>query len=154
MVVKYPPSLDLPTDEELKERIESVLRWNSEVDENDISVYVIDGYVSLEGSVHTYWEKVRTEDLVAPIKGVVSVVNKLAVVPSEDISDKIIGEDIMEGLDRNVMVNVEDVNVEVENGIVTLNGQVPSPVAHKAARNTAFRTAGVKAVRDDNLLTS
>lgn len=152
IVVKYPPMAEVPSDEELKMRIESLLRWNSEIDDADISVFVVEGFVTLEGSVSSYWRKARVEDLVGPLRGVVSVINKLAVVPTEDISDKIIADDIVARLDRNITINIDDVDVEVDQGHVTVSGRVPSHAAYKEVRDIAARTAGIKAVSDNLLI--
>lgn len=152
IVVKYPPAKEVPTDEDLRKRIESMLNWNSEIEDSDINVFVVEGFVTLEGSVDSYWKKARAEDLVAPLRGVVSVTNKLAVVPTESISDKIIADDIVASLDRNIMINIDDIDVEVDQGNVTISGRVPSHPAFKAAQEIATRTAGVKNVSDNLLI--
>ncbi len=82
------------------------------------------------------------------LRGVIDVVNKLAVVPTEDINDKLIAEDIEAALERNLYVNAEDVTVKVENGEVTLTGSVPNWHARGKAYDVAAYTLGVKDVHD------
>ena len=76
------------------------------------------------------------------------VTNKITVVPTQTIADESIGESIVSALDRNINVNVDDVNVTVENRTVALNGTVPNWSAKRAAYDTARYTAGVKEVKD------
>jgi hypothetical protein len=57
-----------------------------------------------------------------------SALFRIAIVPSEDISDELLAEDVMDTIDRNLHVNVDDVDVSVVNGRVTLTGAVPSVI--------------------------
>jgi osmotically-inducible protein OsmY len=146
--VLFPESTSVPTDDELKNRIETVFLWNAELNEREIMVSVTEGFVSLQGSVDTYWTKMRAGDLAAALKGAVNVKNKLAVVPTENIVDKIIAENIVAALERNPLLDAEKVDVKVDDGTVILSGMVPNWMAHKATHNIAAHTNGVKEVRD------
>ncbi len=74
--------------------------------------------------------------------------NEMGVVPTEQPIDEAIARDIEAALGRNINVNVEDVTVEVENGVVTLTGTVPTWAAWRAAYNTAIYTSGVVDIVD------
>lgn len=150
--VAPPSSDDIPTDRELEKNIEMVLKWNADLEVPEVRVSVVEGCVVLEGTVDSYWKKVRVEELVSPLKGVVEVANKLAVVPTEKVSDMLLAERIVAGLDRNLLVNVRNVLVEVENGRVRLSGIIPNRPAFEAARDTAIRTAGVTEIRNDLII--
>jgi osmotically-inducible protein OsmY len=149
IAVKYPSAVEYPSDSDIKSNVESILLWNTEIDSSEIEVTVDDNIVTLEGTVESYWKKVRAEEL-SDVTGVFSIVNKLAVVPTEDVVDEDIAENVEEALDRNMMVSVDDVNVKVENGEVTLTGDVPNWSAYTSAEDSAFYTLGVKEV--DNRL--
>jgi osmotically-inducible protein OsmY len=142
----------IPTDRELKSNIETILTWNADLDLPEVRVSVAEGRVVLEGTVSSYWRKVRVEEVVSPLKGVVEVVNKLAVVPTEKVSDMLLAERIVAGLDRNLMTNVKNILVEVENGRVRLSGILPNRPAFEAARDTVIRTAGVTEIRNDLII--
>jgi osmotically-inducible protein OsmY len=131
---------------------ENVLEWNSEIDAADIVVSTVGGIVTLEGTVDSYWKKVRAEELVANVTGVVDVQNRLAVVPGEDIVDQHIAEDIVDAIERKSFVDMEDVTVRVKDGVVTLNGQVDSRTERQAVYESALYTDGVTAVNDENLV--
>jgi osmotically-inducible protein OsmY len=148
--VEYPSTIGFPSDAEVRSNIESILLWNTEIDSSEIDISVQDHIVTLEGTVDSYWKKMRSADL-ADVTGVFEVVNKLAVVPTEDYVDEDIAGDVTDALERNLYVNVDDVTVKVKDGEVTLTGTVSSWTAYRSAEDSAFYTLGVRDV--DNRLT-
>jgi hyperosmotically inducible protein len=149
MVVEYEPKVTLPTDSEIRAYVEENVRWNTSLPQDKIQVSVENRWVTLEGTVDAFWKKIIAEEDVSEVLGVAGVHNKLAVVPTERISDQRIAEDVVNALDRDIRVMTEDTNVEVENGIVTLSGTVPSWTAKSAAYNAALYTYGVIDVVDN-----
>lgn len=141
---------ELPVDEEIREAIRHILQWNTQVEDADLAIKVENGMVSLEGSVKSYWEKIYTEELVTPVKGVNAVINKLTVVPSRNISDEVIAKDVMDAMDRNLNVDAQKINVNVEDGHVKLTGLVSSQPASRYAYEIALYTPGVIGV-DSNI---
>jgi len=141
--VKHPTCMRIPPDHELKGHLESLFSWNQEVAEEHIRIAVTDGEVTLDGNVDAYWKKVRAEDLAAAVKGVTNIENKLAVVPTQNIYDKTIGDGIADALARNAQIDANTVDVKVKDGAVTLSGKVPSQGARKAAQEVAAHTMGV-----------
>lgn len=146
--VKYPATDVMPTDDEITSNIENVFNWNNNLDLSSMKVYTEQGSVNLEGSVTSIWRKILAEDLALSVKGVVNVKNKLSVVPGKDVVDEVVAEDIVNALDRNQMINVEDVDVKVDNGIVTLTGTVSDWHTRLQVYNTALYTRGVIDIRD------
>jgi osmotically-inducible protein OsmY len=130
----------------LATRAENVLDWNPDVEVENLTIEVIAGVATLEGQVDALWQKDRAEELVMEIEGMIGVINKLAVVPTESILDETIAQDIVEAIDRNIHVNVDNVTVLVDQGTVTLNGEVPTITAKNAAFDAALNTTGVRAV--------
>lgn len=143
LTVKYPTTAAVPTDAQIEASINNALRWDSQVDGSDIEVISDAGWVTLKGTVPSYWQKIRAEDIALSKSGVRDVTNELAVVPTQTFADRRIADDIVGALERNVYVSAEDVDVKVSNGVVTLRGTVPDRRAHRAARNAARRTPGV-----------
>ncbi len=149
LTVELPTVPPIPSDDTIRSNAESSLEWNPDVDATNISVEVTAGAVTLRGTVPTHWEKTRAEDVVETLRGVVSVTNELAVVPTESFSDEAIAEDIVSAMERSVLVDAGRVDVTVSDGIVTLKGTVPSASARRAAYRAASRTAGVVNVRNE-----
>lgn len=141
--VLYPTAITLPTDDEIQTHLESVIKWNSYMDESGIGISVEDGVVTLKGSVDSYWKKERLDDVARDILGVKDVVNELAVVPTKDIADQVIAETIMDALDRNIFVDAESLEVTVRNGEVTLTGNVEEWNTFRTAYEIALYTPGV-----------
>ncbi|MBD3229051.1 MAG: BON domain-containing protein [Candidatus Lokiarchaeota archaeon] len=146
--VEYPPGIELPNDDELKEKIEKKLEWYPKINASEIEVSVKDGTVTLEGVVDAIWKSTRTEDLCEDIIGVLDVKNKLIITPEEKVSDETIAENIVNALDRNLYVNIDSIDVKVENGIVTLLGNVKNWTEYNSALNIAERTFGVIDIKD------
>jgi osmotically-inducible protein OsmY len=149
--VKYPETFEVPSDDEIKTNIETSLSLNLSIDISDIDVSVTAGIVTLEGSVDAYWKKVRAASIASGITGVLDIINKLTIVPSENFIDKDIAQDIIDSISRNYKVNVDNVDVKVEDGKVILSGTVDDWSAYRAAMDAAEFTAGVIDV-DDNLI--
>jgi osmotically-inducible protein OsmY len=149
LTVSYIKPTTLPTDDEIREEILNSFRWNPDLRSYRIAVTVDKGWVTLEGAVDAYWKKVIAESDAASTRGVISVTNKIAIVPTKSIADEMIAEDIIDAIERNVRVSADDVDVTVTDGEVTLNGTVPNSAAKIAAYDSALYTAGVKMVRDN-----
>jgi len=143
LMVRYPAEVSIPGKEEMVGLIENMIRWNANLDETKITVTSEDGRIKLEGSVDSYWKKSRAEEIVHDVVGVVEVVNELAVVPTDDILDEAIGEELMGALERNIYVDPNAINVKVEKGRVTLSGSVENSLTLRAAVDTARHTPGV-----------
>lgn len=150
LTVKYPSTVTVPSDEDIQSNINNSLLWDSNIDSSNIDISVDAGIVTLEGEVDAYWKLYHIENK-ADVTGVIDIVNKLAVVPTEEVMDEDIAESVVNALTRNYNVDVDDVNVKVESGKVTLTGSVPSWSAYTSAETSAFYTLGV--VEVDNQLT-
>jgi hyperosmotically inducible protein len=145
ITVAYPA---VPSDKELKENIETALDWDFDIDASKITVSADEGVVKLLGTVDTYWKKLQAEDIAHKIAGVVDITNELAIVTTDTWSDEMIAKDIEEAIGRNLNVDVNDVDIMVGKGKVTLSGEVPDWSARFAANTSAMYTSGVKSVHN------
>jgi osmotically-inducible protein OsmY len=148
ITVEYPTTVTLPTDADIKSNVKNVFTWNAVIDTQDLEVSVSDGIVTLRGSVDSYWKMLRAEELVLDVRGVLGVVNEMAVVPTEDFVDETIAEDIVNALKRGPNLNVDDITVEVDDGVVTLTGTVPNAYGRTIARDAALYTPGVVGINN------
>jgi osmotically-inducible protein OsmY len=146
--VRFPTSAKTLSDSEIEMNIAKLLGWNDSTRDENIHVKVKKGEVTLEGHVDAYWKLFRAQQLASDVVGVVDIENKLAVVPTEAVTDQIIATDIMNAIDRNYIVNTDDVDVKTKDGIVTLSGKLPTRAACEAALECAYNTNGVKGVKD------
>jgi len=146
--ISHPRDTQTLSDESLRSNIESMFMWNPVIDSTKIKVIVAEGVVTLEGSVEAYWKKMRVEELASEVKGVRGIVNRLAVVPTRELIDEVIAKDITYALSRTRSLDVADVDVLVEHGVVTLTGSVPNALAFQAAGNCAAHAKGVLNVKN------
>ena len=86
---------ETPIDDEILNTIENLLAWIPYIDSSKINISVDGGLVTLEGSVDTYWKKIRIEDIIFDIKGVNRISNKLSIVPTKDFIDEQIANNII-----------------------------------------------------------
>lgn len=154
ILVSYAVLRTLPDDAELLARTTEQLERDPDVDASGLLVSVRDGWVTVEGSVPSYWQKEIAEQVAASGLGVLGVTNELAVVPAADVEDELIADDLVKAIERTTAVDVEDVDVEVVGGLVTLRGTVPSWHARNVAVDIARHTSGVVGVEDKMLVGS
>jgi len=149
LTVKYPKGITLPDDADIQSNIRNVFFLVSSFDASRIRIAVNGGVVVLDGSVDTYWQKLKAEELAADVVGVIDIQNRLAVVPTETYHDEAIAKNVIDALDRNVNIDARSIDVEVENGVVTLSGVVPDWTSLREAENAALYTAGVTGVNNN-----
>jgi osmotically-inducible protein OsmY len=149
ITVMYPPTTMIPLDEDIRHSVIRNLTDDPDLERTDIRVKVNNGMVTLEGSVDAYWKKWEAEYTACNVRGVCDIVNKVTVVPTMQIADKVIAEDVEAAIERRRNVDIEDLDIRVENGVVTLSGTVPDRDARRAAINAAEFTQGVIDVIDE-----
>lgn len=149
--VALKPGYGMPPDGEIAESADQILRWNADLDASNIEVAVRDGEATLMGTVPWFWHRETAEDMVSRLRGVKAVRNELAVVPTENVTDEVIADDIVAEMERTVLADPTQVVVNVTDGVVTLRGEVDSTLSSAGAATIARNAWGVKDVV--NLLT-
>jgi len=114
------------TDAELQQDVMTELQWEPSIEAPEIVVSVRDGVVTLSGYVDSYIKRWASEKVAARVFGVKAVVEELEVrLPgSLKRSDEDIAHMVSNVLEWNVIVPHERVKVEVQDGLVTLSGEV------------------------------
>jgi osmotically-inducible protein OsmY len=137
----------MKTDLQLKQDIEEELLWDPKVNAAQIGVSVDKGAVSLLGSVDTYAEKWAAEDATKRVFGVRTVAQDLTVkiLAEHKRSDSDIAAAVQSALKWDVFVP-KTVTAKVQDGWVTLEGQVPWNYQRDAAERSVRYLAGVVGV--------
>jgi osmotically-inducible protein OsmY len=148
IAVQIPDSMKVPDDNEVRNNIRNLFDWDPPLASEEITVSVYNGVVTLEGTVGEYWKKARAQEFSFNVGGVISVENRLTVVPTHDVLDEMIAAEIENAFERDIEVNAETIDVKVEVGDVTLSGTVPDWNAYRAAEQIVHRTAGVRNVEN------
>lgn len=116
----------MKSDIELKKDVEAELQWDPQINAATVGVEVKDGIVTLEGKVRSYAEKFAAERAAQRIQGVKGIALELHVsVPgSSRRDDADIAKAARDALHWNSLVPDERIKVLVEDGFVTLSGEV------------------------------
>jgi osmotically-inducible protein OsmY len=106
----------------------------------------------LSGEVNTLFEKNRAERLVEGVKGVVGVRNNIETQYSwEWKPDWEILADVRDELEWSVFVEHGNINVSVDDGIVTLTGMVDSWSEYDEAEKNAFQGGAKDVINNLNV---
>jgi osmotically-inducible protein OsmY len=134
-------------DEEIKHRVEHELT-ETEAAGRNVRVMVSKRVVTLTGTVPSLWAKNEILDEIRDIDDVESVVSELTVAGAE--SDRVIAEEVARSVRQYVFYSIyDDVNVTVNNGVVTLTGRTTSPHHANELADVASRVRGVREVRNE-----
>lgn len=137
-------------DGEIRDDVIDELRWDPQITEPDaIGVAVKDGAVTLTGHVPTYVEKLAATRAAERVYGVKAVANELEVKlagAARDDSD--IATAIAHVLGSNVQVPEGKVHARVQNGWVTLDGEVDYDYQRREVERMVRQVRGVTGVSD------
>ena len=140
----------MKTDRQLQQDVMAELAWEPSIDASEIGVTVKDGVVTLTGQVGSYQEKWGAE---RAAQGVVGL-RGLAV----DVEVSLSGDNQRSDADiartaENVLLNINSlppnsIKVMVENGWITLTGEVPWQQQKRVAVHAVRLLMGVIGVSD------
>ena len=138
----------MKTDAQLKHDIEAELQWEPSISPAHVGVAVNKGIVTLTGHLDTFAEKFAIERVVSRVSGVQAVAVELDVklAAAHMRSDTDVAASVEEVLRWNTMVPVDQLRVKVENGCVTLSGEVAWDFERRAAENAVHAIKGVRSV--------
>ena len=141
------------TDSEIQRDIEDELRWDPSLENDDIAVSVRDGVVTLAGFTKSYLDKWHAERVVSKVKGVKAIANDLTVkLPSSsERADPDIARAALDTLKWHIAVPSNRIQLKVDKGWVTLEGDVDWNFQREAAERAVRSLTGVKGVT--NLIT-
>lgn len=139
-------------------KAEATLVFNGSLDSFDINTDVDNGVVTLSGKVDNKVEKELAKELIMGIEGVSSVNNMLTIHNSNDMQS---AEEMTAFVDAKISTVVKsrllfdsevsgtDIDVDVENRVVTLDGEVKSEAEKTLAITIAENAEDVKDVNDE-----
>lgn len=158
---------------EIRDRIITALARDPFVERYEVKVVVDRGIVDLYGTVDTFYQKSRAEDLASRVEGVAVVDNNLIVSDLDnpfvydpyidpyyphaaapyryepngtDVTDSEIRQEIRDELWWSPFVDSEQVTVSVDDGVATLKGEVDSWHERQSAYENAFEGGAVRVI--------
>jgi osmotically-inducible protein OsmY len=135
------------TDTELAKAVRHTLEWDVLVPDQRIASTVADGCVTLEGTVDLLRERHDAERAVRGLTGVREMHNKL-VVETREVDPATVRRAIESALERHACHEAKRIVVDVDDGVVTLSGEVDSWAEKRAVLGLVSHTPGVRAVHD------
>jgi len=140
-------------DDQIQRDVLDELEWDPRIQSNEIGVIVKDGVVTLTGWVDSLVKKWAAEEAAHRVRGVIAVANDIEVrLPvTAERSDSDLAAAAVRALEWDAFVPVENIEVTVSNGWVTLRGGVEWELQRKDAERAVRRLTGVKGV--SNLIT-
>jgi len=138
----------MKTDSQIQTDVMDELRWSPLLQVSEIGVSVRDGVVTLFGNVDTYAKKIEAEQCAERVAGVKAVALDITVGVSPEFkkTDSEIAEAVVNTLKMHTSIPEDKIKVTVEDGAVTLEGEVEWEYQRVAAKNAIQNFAGVKTV--------
>ena len=136
------------TDLSLRQDVIDELEFEPRVNAAHIGVAVKDGVVTLSGHVGSYAEKLAAEKAVKRVKGVKAIAEEIDVRYPEDkkTADDEIAARALSLLRLSAVVPTDSVMVKVQDGWISLSGQVTWQFQRSAAEAEVRRLSGVVGV--------
>ena len=141
----------MKTDMELKNDVLEELKWEPSVEPAEIGVVVKDGIITLTGYVNRFPEKFEAERAAQRVAGVKAVANEIEIkLPGyNERTDTDIARAAANALDWDTYVPHDHIKVAVQNGWITLTGEVEWYYQKAASENAVHHLNGVKGVVDE-----
>ena len=138
----------MKTDLEIQQDVMNELKWQPFLTSANISVAVKNGIVTLSGTVDNYAQKIDAEKAAKKVTGVKAIAEEIqiGVSPSYNKTDAEIAESVMNAMKWHAAVPEENIKVKVEDGSVTLEGQVEWDYQRSSAKNAINNLLGVRNV--------
>jgi osmotically-inducible protein OsmY len=140
----------MKSDSDIKRDVDDELRWDPNVHADDIAIAVTDGVVELTGFVTSYAAKSAAESAAQRVAGVLGVADDLEVRlpgidqrPDPDIARDAVGE-----LKTGLPDSWENIKAVVNDGLVTLDGEVEWNYQRENAEMGVNCVTGVKGVNN------
>jgi osmotically-inducible protein OsmY len=145
-----PAELHMKTDRQLQNDVIEELQWDAAVDATRIGVECSEGVITLSGQVESFAEKFAAEDAARRVAGVRGVAMDLEVrLPgSSKRTDADVAKAALSALDWNASVPAGAIQVKVEDGFVSLTGEVDWEYQRDAALSSVRHLLGVRGINN------
>lgn len=136
----------MKTDLEIQQDVMNELKWQPFLKSANIGVAVKNGIVTLSGNVDNYSQKIEAEKAAKKVTGVKAIAEdiQIGVSPALEKTDIDIAESVMNALKWHAAVPEDRIKVKVENGIVTLDGEVEWEYQRTSAKKAVNNLLGVR----------
>lgn len=135
------------TDADIALAVRRALEWDVFVPHQQITSTVSHGVVTLEGSADYWSQKDDAQLAIKNLEGVRGVINRIAVKPTA-VPPQRVRTAIEDALERHAEREARRVQLDIQEGRVTVSGSVGSWTEHEAVVGAVRGTPGVRVVED------
>lgn len=136
----------MKTDLNIQQEIREELNREAAMVGSEIKILIKNGEVTLDGFADSYAKKIETERAVKRVDGVNHVINNIVLKMTATRSDLDIKKTVVKVITWNSCINEDKIKVNVNNGIVTLEGEVDHDYQKSKAAFLTEDIVGVVAV--------
>jgi len=135
----------MKTDLEIQKNVMEELKWEPFLNASEVGVAVKNGVVTLSGTVDSYAKKISAEKAAKRVMGVKAVAEDIEVklVSGTKKNDTEVAETVLNTLKWHSAVEENKIKIKVENGWVTLEGEVEWEFQRNAAKTAIEGLTGV-----------
>jgi osmotically-inducible protein OsmY len=135
----------MKTNQDLQKDVQDALKWQPLLNAAEIGVTAKDGVITLTGTVDSYSKKLEAEDAAKNVSGVKAVAEEIAIKYGDygKKNDSEIAKEVLNAWKWNWEVPEDKIKVKVENGWVTLEGELEWNYQREAAKKAIKNLSGV-----------
>jgi osmotically-inducible protein OsmY len=137
------------SDQDLQKDVQDALQWELLLNAAQIGVTVDNGIVTLTGTVDSYAKKLVAEEATKNVTGVKAVVEKIEIKFYSSLGtcdDNEIAAEVVNAFKWNKDIPGDKVRVKVEDGWVTLEGELPWNFQREAIRKAVKDLSGITGI--------
>lgn len=137
--------------EDLQRDVQDAIKWEPLLNAAEIGVTAKDGVITLTGTVDSYAKKLEAEDAAKKVAGVRAIAQEIEIrfANSNKKNDAEVATEIVTALTSNFEIPENLIKVKVENGFVTLEGELSWNYQKEAAKRVVNHLLGVKGVTNN-----
>ncbi|MEO5991378.1 MAG: BON domain-containing protein [Ferruginibacter sp.] len=139
------------TNEDLQKDVLNAIKWEPLLHAAEIGVTAKDGIITLTGVVDSYAKKLEAETAAKNVVGVKAVVEAIEI-KFDGIGEKTdneVADDVLTALKWHWQFWSDQIKIKVEQGWVTLEGELTWNYQREAAKNAIIQVKGVKGINNE-----
>lgn len=132
------------SDSQLLQVILERVKWDKRVSLSDIDIYVKNGVTIVSGFVDTSFKKNAALEIISGTEGVWSIEDRIVVPMDYHRTDDELKGLILKQMSELLKIGGEHIEVEVNDGVVKLHGEVYRPRLKAMAVGAVWELSGVR----------
>jgi len=144
----------MKTNEELQKDVQDAIKWEPLLHAAEIGVTAKNGVITLTGVVDSYAKKIEAEKAAKSVSGVKAIAETIEINFGSwyKKNDTELANDVLDTFKWSWKVPGNQIKVKVENGWVTLEGEVNWNFQSEAAKISIENLSGVKGVENNIII--